>query len=83
MAGDIGGHSGKRQSNGNAFNFAYEMDSAVGWIHLPVNFVTGFYAFWWQTDWWIRSYIKKKFVLWMAEVSSVMQKAIKATGRKN
>jgi hypothetical protein len=69
-AGDIEGDAiGK--SHGNAFNFAYEMDLAVGDSTYRVNFDDWFWAFD-ENTLMNRSYIKK-FGIVMAEVSIFMQ----------
>lgn len=70
-AGDIAGPA-TGTSHGNAFNFAYEMDLAVGDSTYRVNFDDWFFAFDDKTM-MNRSYIKK-FGIVMAEVSIFMQK---------
>jgi hypothetical protein len=70
-AGDIAGQA-KGTPHGNAFNFAYEMDLAVGDSTYRVNFDDWFFAFDDKTM-MNRSYIKK-FGIVMAEVSIFMQK---------
>jgi hypothetical protein len=70
-AGDIAGKA-KGTPHGNAFNFAYEMDLAVGGSTYRVNFDDWFFAFDDKTM-MNRSYIKK-FGIVMAEVSIFMQK---------
>lgn len=70
-AGDIVG-TAKGTPHGNAFNFAYEMDLAVGGSTYRVNFDDWFFAFDDKTM-MNRSYIKK-FGIVMAEVSIFMQK---------
>lgn len=70
-AGDIAGPA-KGTSHGNAFNFSYEMDLAVGDSSYRVHFDDWFFAFDDKTM-MNRSYIKK-FGIVMAEVTIFMQK---------
>jgi hypothetical protein len=70
-AGDIAGPA-LGVPHGNAFNFSYEMDLAVGDSTYRVNFDDWFFAFDDKTM-MNRSYIKK-FGIVMAEVSIFMQK---------
>ena len=70
-AGDIAGPA-KGTPHGNAFNFSYEMDLAVGDSTYRVHFDDWFFAFDEETM-MNRSYIKK-FGIVMAEVTIFMQK---------